>query len=160
MKKQKYIVGDKEYSREQLIAFGEENNPRLYWIPRMLGIILMFSGLLISSLIGIVMLILHITGVFDDPTFPIWVFFIPLGVFGSVFLAGMICFVASFAANTEERYIRYALAYLTKHNKTLSGGDTLLSKRDSEALKRYERLLQGGVISQEEYDKKVNEIIG
>ena len=52
MAQQKYMVGDKEYSREQLIAFGKDHNPRLYWTPRLIGIILMFAGLLITILIG------------------------------------------------------------------------------------------------------------
>ena len=156
MAQQKYMVGDKEYSGEQLIAFGKEHNPRLYWIPRLIGIILMFAGLLITILIGVVMLILYATGVFNDPDFPIWVFYIPLGLFGSLFLAGLICFIVSFAVNTDEKYINYALSYLTNHHGTIDN----LPKRDREALERYERLLNGGVITQEEYQEKVKEILG
>ena len=166
MKQQTYTVGDKTYSREQLIAFGKEHYPKFYWIPRVLGIIFMFFSLLMIMLIGIVLLILHFTGVLSEPDFPIWAFFIPLGVFGLFFLSGLICFIVSFVGRTEEKYITHALEYITKvelkqgsvdiNNKA----DILLSERDRETLARYDRLLRGGVISQEEYEEKRQEILG
>ena len=166
MKQSKYTVGDKEYSREQLIAFGKEHYPRFYWIARGIGIILFFVGLLVMAIIGIVMLILNSVGVFADSEFPTWVFFIPLGVFGGLALAGIICFVLSFVGRTEQKYINHALAYLTKYElKQDIKGDKpienkILSERDREALARYDRLLKGGVISQEEYEEKRREILG
>ena len=97
MKQQTYTVGNKEYSREQLIAFGKEHYPKFYWIARGLGIIFFLIGLLVMGMIGLVMLILNKAGVFD-PDFPIWVFYIPLGVFGLMALAGLICFILSFSS--------------------------------------------------------------
>jgi energy-coupling factor transporter transmembrane protein EcfT len=155
MKQDTYTVGDKTYSREQLIAFGKDHYPKFYWIARGLGIVFFLIGLLVMGMIGLVMLILNKAGVFD-PDFPIWVFYIPLGLFGSIFLAGLICFIVSFAVNTDEKYINYALSYLTNHHGTIDN----LPKRDREALERYERLLNGGVITQEEYQEKVKEILG
>ena len=165
MQQQTYTVGDKTYSREQLIAFGKEHYPKFYWIPRILGIIFMFSALFIMMLIGIVMLILHFTGVLSEPDFPIWAFFIPLGVFGLFFIAGLITFIVSFVGRTEEKYISHALEYITKVELKQGKGsiketDIILSERDREALARYDRLLKGGVISQEEYEEKRKEILG
>ena len=165
MKQNTYIVSDKTYSREQLIAFGKEHYPKFYWIPRILGIIFMFSALFIMMLIGIAMLILYCTGVFNDPDFPIWAFYIPLGVFGLFFIAGLICFIASFLGRTEEKYINHALEYITKVELNEGKGsiketDIILSERDREALARYDRLFKGGVISQEEYEEKKKEILG
>ena len=165
MKQDKYVVGEKEYSREQLIAFGKEHYPRFYWIARGIGIILLFVAILVIGLIGLVMLILNKAGVFD-PDFPIWVFYIPMGVFGVMGLAGIICIVASFLGRSEERYINHALAYLTKVEIKQSGKndpekiERVLNKIELETLQRYERLLKGGVITQEEFDQKKEELLG
>ena len=165
MKQQTYTVGDKEYSREQLIAFGKEHYPRFYWIARGIGIILLLVALLVCGIIGIVMLILNQVGVFD-PDFPIWAFYIPLGVFGLMGLAGILCIVFSFVGRTEEKYINHALAYLTKYElkqdikEDKQKVNKILSERDRETLARYDRLLKGGVISQEEYEAKRREILG
>ena len=167
MKQQTYSVGDKEYSREQLIAFGKQHYPRFYWIARGIGIMLLLISLLVMGLIGLVMLILNQVGVFD-PDFPIWVFYIPLGFFGLVALAGLICFILSFIGRTEQKYINHALAYLTKvelkeealaPNTEKAKAERILSQRDKETLARYDRLLKGGVISQEEYEEKRREIL-
>lgn len=162
MKQEFYTVNDKQYNREQLIEFGKEIHPRLYWVARVLGLIFLLSGLFVMGLIGITMLILHLTGVFSEPDFPIWAFFIPLGVFGLYTLVGLLLFIFSFVGHTEERYIKYAIRYLNKHRKTLCNSDQerLLSPRDVRTLERYDRLLKGGAISQEEYDRKKKEILG
>ena len=168
MKQQTYTVDNKEYSREQLIAFGKEHYPKFYWIARGLGIVFFLVGLLVMGMIGLVMLILNKAGVFD-PDFPIWVFYIPLGVFGLMALAGLICFILSFVGRTEQKYINHALAYLTKvelkeealaPNTEKAKAERILSQRDKETLARYDRLLKGGVISQEEYEVKRREILG
>ena len=157
--------GETTYSKEQLIAFGKEHYPRFYLIPRFVGIILLSVALLVTSLLGLVMLILKLTGVFDDPNFPIWVFFIPLGLFILLGISGIICIVVSFIKKSDEKYINHALAYLTKRDILLANKsekekeEMLLSKQDKETLERYNRLLKGGVISQEEYDKKKEELL-
>ena len=161
--KDTYIIGDKTYSKEQLIAFGKEHYPKFYWITRGIGIFLLFLAFLVCSIIGIVMLILNATGVFTED-FPIWAFYIPLGVFGFIGVSGIICIIVSCFGRNHEKYLNHALAYLTKanlkqeHNKQKV--DPLLSKRDIETLNRYERLYKGGVISKEEYEEKRKEILG
>ena len=162
--KDTYIVGDKTYSKEQLIAFGKEHYPKFYWITRGIGIFFLLISLLVCGMIGITMIILNATGVIDEE-FPIWAFFIPLGVFGSFGVAGIICIIVSCTGRTEQKYLDHALAYLTKRSlkspqkSNESDVDPLLSNRDIETLNRYDRLLKGGVITKEEYDAKRNEIL-
>ncbi len=158
--KQTYTIGDKQYSREQLIALGKDKYPKFNLIPRIVGILLFSVGLLVCGLLGIVLLILNVSGVFADPEFPIWVFFIPLGIFGTLVLAGIICFVCSFIRKPDEAYIQHAIKYLTKleiNNKSIDLNQTL-SPRDQETLARNERLLKGGVITQEEFDRRKEEL--
>lgn len=151
-----YTINGKEYSKEQLIVIGKQHYPKFNLIPRFVGIILFFVGLLVCGLLGIVLLILNVSGVFTDPEFPIWVFFIPLGIFGTLVLAGIICFICSFIRKSDEAYIQHAIKYITKlqlNNKNIDINQTL-SPRDQETLTRNERLLKGGVITQEEFDKR------
>ena len=158
--KQTYTIGDKQYSREQLIALGKDKYPKFNLIPRIIGILLFSVGLLVCGLLGIVLLILNVSGVFTDPEFPIWVFFIPLGIFGTLVLAGIICFICSFIRKSDEAYIQHAIKYLTKleiNNKNIDI-DKVLNPRDQETLARNERLLKGGVITQEEFDRRKEEL--
>lgn len=165
MKQQTYTVNDREYGREQLIAFGKEHYPKLYWIPRLVGIILLIVGLLVLALVGGVMLILNAVGVFTED-FPIWVFYIPIGFFGGITLGGIICIVVSHLGRNDQTYIDHALAYLTKVEvknnvpPEMKKVDPLLNQEDIERLQRNERLLKGGVITQEEYDRRRKEILG
>ena len=41
----KYTIGEKEYSREELLAFGKAHYPKFYWIYRGLGLGLLFFGI-------------------------------------------------------------------------------------------------------------------
>ena len=166
MKQQTYTVNGKEYSREQLLAFGKEHYPRLYWIPRVLGFILCFATLLILGLLGLVYIILDKAGAIT-PDFPTWVFLIPVGLFGFMFLAALVLIIVSCIGRSEQKYIDHALNYLTKHElqgeaapELQKKSKRILDQQDMERLARYERLLKGGVISQEEYDKKRAEILG
>lgn len=155
-----YTINGKEYSKEQLIVIGKQHYPKFNLIPRIIGIFLFSIGLLVCGLLGIVLLILNVAGVFTDPEFPIWVFFIPLGVFGTLVLAGIICFICSFIRKSDEAYIQHAIKYLTKleiNNKNIDI-DKVLNPRDQEELARNERLLKGGVISQEEFDRRKEEL--
>ena len=154
-----YTIGDKQYSKEQLVAFGKEHYPKFYWIARGVGILLLFVGLIVMGMIGIVLIILNAVGVFKDPDFPTWAFYIPLGVFGLIFLAGLICIILSFVGRSEQKYLNHALAYLTKCEARGQNVETLLSQKQLDELARNERLLKGGVITQEEFDRRKEELI-
>ena len=165
MKQQTYNVNGKEYSREQLLAFGKEHYPKLYWIPRFLGFLFAFVALIVLGLLGLVYIILDKAGAIDAD-FPTWVFFIPSGFFGIFFLAGLVLIIVSYIGRSEQKYINHALNYLTKHELNneptpeMQKSNRILDQQDMERLARYERLLKGGVITQEEYDRKRAEILG
>ena len=166
MEQQKsYRVGEKEYSREQLIAFGRSHYPKLYWIPRVLGFIFAFVALLIIGALGLIYIILDKAGAIDAE-FPTWVFFIPGGVFGMFFLAGLILIIVSCVGRSDQTYINHALNYLTKMElqgntpELQQKAERILDQRDMEQLERNERLLKGGVITQEEFDRRKAEILG
>lgn len=158
-----YKVDEKEYSREQLLAFGKDHYPKLYWMPRVIGFIIAFAALLILGLLGLVYLILDKAGAIDAD-FPTWVFIIPTVVFGMFFLTGIILIVISCIGRSEQKYINHAITYLTKVDLKQSSMPELdenkkgriLDQQDIERLERYGRLLKGGVITQEEYDQKKN----
>ena len=50
MEQNKYVIGEKEYTREELLAYGKQHYPKFYWIPRGVGLGLM----LIFGMIGAV----------------------------------------------------------------------------------------------------------
>ena len=159
-----YEVNGKLYSKEQLIALGKQQYPKLYWIPRIVGIILLFVSLLMCALLLIPIFVLTKTGVFDDPDFPKWVFAIPYGLFGGIGIGGIICIVVSCLGRSKQTYIDHALAYLTKQEiRTINNKDgrveRVLTQDEIETLERNERLLKGGVITQEEYDRRRKEIL-
>lgn len=161
---QTYEVNGKVYSKEQLIALGREKYPKLYWIPRTLGILFLFIGLLVCALMGGIMLILNAVGVFKED-FPIWVFYIPFGLFGGIAIGGIICIVVSYLGRNNQTYLDHALAYLTKVEVSTINDDNghverVLSEREVETLARNKRLLDGGVISQEEYERRNKEVLG
>ena len=164
MKQQTYTVNGKEYSREQLLAFGKEHYPKLYWIPRAFGFIFCFVGLLVLALIGLVFIILDKVGAIT-PDFPTWIFLIPGGFFGFFFLIGLILIIVSCVGRSEQKYIDRAISYLTRYgDQDTPSSDQLkanriLDQQDLERLARYERLLKGGVISQEEYDRRRKDIL-
>lgn len=159
-----YIISGREYSKEQLIVIGKDRYPKFRFIPRIVGIVLLFVGGLVCALFSIVPAVLNAAGVLDDPDFPAWVLIIPFAVFGGILLVGLILFICSFIKNSEQTYINYAIKYLTKLSlNNQNSGDGIeqpLSKRDQETLERYERLLKGGVITEEEFEKRKKELLG
>ena len=159
-----YEVNGKLYSKEQLIALGKEKYPKLYWIPRIVGIILLLVSIFVCALLLIPIFVLSVTGVFDDPDFPKWVFAIPYGLFGGIGIGGVICIVASCLGRSKQTYIDHALAYLSKQEiRTINNEDgrveRVLTQDEIETLERNERLLKGRVITQEEYDRRKAEIL-
>ena len=46
-----YQYGDKEYTRQQVIDYGRSHYPKLYWIPRGIGIAAIATSLLLVAII-------------------------------------------------------------------------------------------------------------
>ena len=150
-----YQIGNKEYTREELYMIGREHYPRLYYIPISIGIIFLCIGLFIELIVGVMTIIFAST---MEPDFPIWVFYIPLGVFGLFILVGIILIVVSACGRSKEKYIRYGYNYVLKATDNGQNQNVVRTNKQmvsDEQLARYQRLLKGGVITQEEYDKKV-----
>ena len=152
-----YQIGNKEYTREELYIIGREHYPRLYYIPISMGIIFLCIGLFIELIVGVMTIIFAST---MEPDFPIWVFYIPLGVFGLFILVGIILIVVGACGRSKEKYIRYGYNYVLKATNNGQNQQVVVQTNkqrvDEETLARYQRLLKGGVITQEEYDRKVN----
>ena len=151
-----YQIGSKEYTREELYMIGREHYPRLYYIPISIGIIFLCIGLFIELIVGVMTIIFAST---MEPDFPIWVFYIPLGVFGLFILVGIILIVVGACGRSKEKYIRYGYNYVLKATDNGQNQNVVRTNKQmvsDEQLARYQRLLKGGVITQEEYDRKVN----
>ena len=151
-----YQIGNKEYTREELYMIGREHYPKLYIIPIVLGIIFLCVGLLVDLIVGVITIIL---ANIPDLDIPMWPFFIPLGFFGLFALAGILMIVIGACGRSKERYIRYGYNYILKATNNGQNQEVVVKTNkqvvDDETLARYQRLLKGGVITQEEYDKKV-----
>lgn len=152
-----YQIGSKEYTREELYMIGREHYPKLYIIPITLGIIFLCVGILIELLIGAIIIIF---ANIPDLDIPMWPFFIPLGFFGIFIIAGILMIVIAACGRSKEKYIRYGYNYILKATNNGQNQQVVVQTNkqrvDDETLARYQRLLKGGVITQEEYDRKVN----
>ena len=111
MENNNYIIGDKEYSREELLTFGKHHYPKFYWISRGIGIFLMFMGFLS----GLSLLLVGIVKMLNNaPVWYQWIFYgnaiwtLLMGI------AGVIVFAISFKPLPDESYIKHAVDYYTK----------------------------------------------
>ena len=145
-----YQIGSKEYTREELYMIGREHYPKLYIIPIVLGVIFLCVGLLVDLIVGVITIIL---ANIPDLDIPMWPFFIPLG------FLGILMIVIGACGRSKERYIRYGYNYILKATNNGQNQEVVVKTNkqvvDDETLARYQRLVKGGVITQEEYDKKV-----
>ena len=152
-----YQIGSKEYTREELYMIGREHYPKLYIIPITLGIIFLCVGILIELLIGAIIIIF---ANIPDLDIPMWPVFIPLGFFGIFIIAGILMIVIAACGRSKEKYIRYGYNYILKATNNGQNQQVVVQTNkqrvDDETLARYQRLLKGGVITQEEYERKVN----
>ena len=158
MEQEKFAIGQKEYTQDELYLIGKEHFPKFYYIPRILGLICLPVFFFIEAVLGTLTIIFAKT-MEDD--FPIWAFYIPLIVFGVFLLISLLLVVISFFGRSRNRCIRYGYNYVLKqtnngeNNKVVS---TVDQRKNQEELDRYTRLLKGGVITQEEFDKKKEEL--
>ena len=158
MEQEKFVIGQKEYTQDELYLIGKEHFPRFYYIPRILGLICLPAFLIIEVILGIITIIFSKT---MDEDFPLWAFYIPLIIFGVFILISLLLVVISFFGRSRNRCIRYGYNYVLK--QTNNGGNdrvvsTVNQRKNQEELDRYARLLKGGVITQEEFDSKKEEL--
>ena len=159
-----YVIGDKEYSREELLVFGKSHYPNFYWIKRGIGILLMFVGFLTAtSLVG--------TGVglqlgLSDPNaaqYSALALYISAGICFIFGIVGVIIFAVSFKPLPDESYIKHAVDYYTKLDAEQKKKEIRKAQKEEKdeinQLIKYKKLLDAGVITQEEYDAKKKELL-
>ena len=155
-----YVIGDKEYSREELLTFGKRHYPKFYWISRGIGIGFMFIGFIL----GLIFLLVGIIRMLNNAElWEQWIYYgnaiwtLLMGV------AGVIVFAISFKPLPDEAYIKHAVDYYTKldlrNKKRAARTAQKEEKKDLNQLIKYKELLDKGVITQEEYDAKKKELL-
>ena len=170
MSTNKIVIGDKEYSKTELLEFGKQHYPKFYWIYRGVGIGLMLIGVL-SALIFVLTMIISeaemndISNSFNSDTSyhssPL--FYAATIPFGVIAIIGAVLFAISFKKKPDEAYIKHAVDYYTKlyaNNKIReSRKEEKERNKDISQLLKYKELLDAGIISQEEFDKKKEEFL-
>ena len=152
-----FVVDDKAYSEDELYQIGKLHFPKRYWIKRGTGLALWYVALNYgistpfsiyyalkwggaAAIIGVILILLP---------------------FVALLVAGTIVFALSFKPEAREVYVEYAKKYLTNIDlRTKARASRAERNRQAYNLKmrvRYKKLLDKGVISQEEYESKIKE---
>lgn len=163
----KYIIDEKEYTRQELLEFGKQHYPKFYWIPRGVGLGLMFIGV-ISAIIHSFIAI-GLKQEFEEYHFDTYYYGVVIA-FAIVALVGIIVFAISFRKQPDEAYIQHAYAYYEKvaanekaRQARLEARQARLAKKqenkDVSQLIKYKELLDKGIITQEEFDQKKKELL-
>ena len=155
-----YVIGDKEYSREELLTFGKRHYPKFYWISRGIGIGFMFIGFIL----GLIFLLIGIIRMLNNSElWEQWIYYGNAIWTLLMGLAGVIVFAISFKPLPDEAYIKHAVDYYTKldlrNKKRAARTAQKEEKKDLNQLIKYKELLDKGVITQEGYDAKKKELL-
>ena len=158
----KILIGEKEFTRDELLAFGKSHYPKFYWIPRGIGIGFMATGFIAIS---IVLLFAFINNDFLNKSDKInWVIWAQVIIYAGVALAGLISYIVSFTKQPDENYIKHAVDYYTRLDLNIKAREKRLAERKEKQevaqLLKYKKLYDSGVISEEEYENKKKEILG
>ena len=154
-----FNTDNKEYSREELIRIGKEHRSKKFWITRGVGlglILVGFTNLLSYVVNGVIYLCIHNGALLALGI----VYLVIAGIFLLMMVAGLIVVLISFKKRPDDEYIQNAEVYL---NKMQIRDQRIAAKKEANNLKmmlRYKKLLDAGVITQEEYDTKKKEYIG
>ena len=153
----KILIGEKEFTREELLAFGKCHYPKFYWIPRGIGIGLMFSGFMTITLLLVV-------AIAKNEMFKQTYFWFLIVCFGLLGIGGLISYLISFKKQPDENYIKHAVDYYTRVDLNIKAREKRLAERKEKQevaqLLKYKKLRDSGVITEEEYENKKKEILG
>ena len=160
--KERIYIGEKEYSRDELLAFGKCHYPKFYWIPRGVGIGFMAVGFTAISLLVLFAAINH---EFLSKSNTInWYLWVQIIAFACVGIGGLISYIVSFKKLPDENYIKHAVDYYTRLDRNTKAREARLERRkekeDVTQLLKYKQLLDAGAITEEEYNNKKKEILG
>lgn len=152
---EQFQVGEKTYNNEELFQIGKLHFPKRYWIKRGIGIALWVVALEYS--VSIPFTTIFWAFQIDNPARAIVLvlIFSPLAI---LFVAGLIMFILSFRPEARDVYIDYGKKYLSKQEANSKARDIKLERRRYKELANYKKLLDRGVITQEEFDKKKEEL--
>ena len=168
----KYIIAEKEYTREELLAFGKAHYPKFYWIFRGVGLFLLFTGVSYAGIYLLIAILLSIYGSDQNIVMTMYSIIYFAMVIPCVVLAvtGIVLFCVSFKKKPDESYIKHSIDYYTKADLNKKAREQRLQRRQEKIAKKeenkdvsqlikYKELLDAGVISQEEYDAKKKELL-
>ena len=158
-----YTIGERQFSREELLFFGKQHYPKFYWIKRGIGIGFLATGLL--SFVIIISVLLT-NGFPKDARFYVAVFVTPI-IFAIV---GAVLFSISFISLPDDDYIKHAIDYYVKLDRNQKRYAQRVNRRDNKVnrvennqnidqLIKYKELLDSGVITQEEFEQKKRELL-
>ena len=170
MVEDKVTIGNKEYTREELLEFGKRHYPKFYWITRGAGIGLMFIGILtalifVTTLFGVYGFMPPMDGEQSDSSwFAYYAVTIPSAF---IALVGIVLFGISFIKKPDEAYIKHAVDYYTKLDANRRAREARnkvseekpANQKDVSQLLKYKELLDAGIITQEEFDIKKKELL-
>lgn len=161
-----YTIGERQFTRDELLIFGRQHYPKFYWIKRGIGIGFMFIGLL-SLLIVIATFCAYGFPTGEDAAAIYFGVFIPLGI---ISIVGVVLFSISFIRLPDDSYIKHAIDYYTKLDlnerraarrvevKT-NRVNRVENGQNIDQLIKYKELLDQGVITQEEFEAKKRELL-
>lgn len=152
---EEFQVGERTYSNDELYKIGKLHFPKRYWVKRGIGIALWVMALNYS--VSIPFTTIFWAFQIENPARAIVLvlIFSPLAI---LFAAGLIVFLLSFKAEPREVYIDYGKKYLIKADANSKARDIKLERRRYKELANYKKLLDRGVITQEEFEKKKEEL--
>ena len=149
-----FVLGNKEYTNQELLLIGREYFPKKFWIKRGIGL-----GLLLLALLSAIPLPFLFT--MKAPDYPggeyVLIYYQVALIISTAacLIPGIVLTILSFIPEKDATYIAYAKRYLTK----AFDRETKKEFKKMDQLKRYKKLLDAGVISQEEFDNKKKEYL-
>ena len=144
-----FVLGNKEYTNQELLEVGIAHYPKKYWIKRGIGLGLIFLGLI--CVIPLICLF-----VFEIPDFPykdVYVLYYRISLMVTIaacIIPGIVFTILSFIPEKNMTYIEYAKRYLVKqYNHTAK-----VELKKMQQLNKLQKLLDSGAISQAEFDSR------
>ena len=175
-------IGDKEYTKKQLLEYGQATYPKFYWIPRGIGLGFVVIGFL--ALLTTLVVMAQVQVAIDEynesiknyqyihvepESMPVC-FYVYIALFIIMMIAGFILLIVSVIKKPDQAYIDHAyrrLNQIAKNQELREANERVRqeSKGTSqddpiiEELKKYKRLLDEGLITQEVYNAKQEEYL-
>lgn len=160
---EKFVVEDREYTREELLIFGQQHYPKFYWIKRGVGLWLMSLGIMGALICVVLGISVSLNSNLPNSQNDAIGWYIGTAPFAVLVIAGIILIALSFKKLPDESYIKHAKDYLNKEALRRKQRETRNAQRqekqDVNQLIKYKKLLDAGVITQEEYEAKKKELL-